>query len=212
MKIKIVCFCVILFLSLITSAQKKQDSSFVKKNPIVFADLTYGYTDGYLKGLSVAGSINYQKTNNLYTFRALATFDFRNASFISIIPVSGVTKSIEEYSLLYGKRFVKDGFSYHFSGGISYNVYLEKERDYFLDEYVTSKNTYVGFPLEIGVNFFKSKKERYRVLYGLIPVGKPTSFGKSLGIKFYANIAKKTYVGIGFSFGLGWHKYYINEK
>ena len=62
------------------------------------------------------------------------------------------------------------------------------------------------------MSFFKSKKERFRIFYGLIPVGEPISFGKSFGFKLSANIAKKSYIGLGLTFALGWHKIYENEK
>jgi hypothetical protein len=62
------------------------------------------------------------------------------------------------------------------------------------------------------MSFFKTKKERFRIFYGLIPVGEPTSFGRAFGFRLYANIAKNSYVGLGLTFGLGWHKIYENEK
>lgn len=105
---------------------------------------------------------------------------------------------------MYGKRYIEDGFSYHFSGGISYNSLRDKDDN-------LNKNTtvnYVGFPLEVGLSWFKSRRQRFRILYGLIPVGKPTGFGRSFGIKMYANFTKRTYFGIGLNFGLGYHKKY----
>ncbi|MDG1398843.1 MAG: hypothetical protein P8P88_10720, partial [Polaribacter sp.] len=193
-------------------AQEKQDTLKVKQNSIFFADFLLGYSNGYVKGLGVSGALQYQNKNSLYSFRALATLDDRDIEYRIIVPISGIRKTLEEYAFLYGKRFIKDDFSYHFSGGISYNVYQEKARTFIFDEALILKESYVGFPLEIGLTWFKNKKERFGVFYGLIPVGKSTGFGRSFGLKLYANIAKKSYVGLGLSFGLGWHKIYDNEK
>lgn len=208
MKKNILLFTLLFSVFLSALAQTQKDSIISKTNPILFVDATFGYTNGSIKGIAVGGSVNYQKKNNLYTFKAFSNFDYRDTNFIEIIPTSGTSRIIEEYSLLYGKRFVEEEFAYHFSGGISYNVYLEKERENIFDHLINVKDSYFGFPLEIGLSWFKSKKERFRVLYGLIPVGKPTGFGRSFGVKLYGNIAKKSYVGIGLSFGIGWHKKY----
>ena len=58
--------------------------------------------------------------------------------------------------------------------------YKDIKQDVVITEY-----NFVGFPLEFGIHWFHSKKERYKVLFGLIPVGKPTSFGRGLGLKLY---------------------------
>lgn len=203
-------FLLLMFTSI--KGQEKQDTLKIKQNPIFFVDFFLGYTNGYIKGLGVGGALQYQNKNNLYSFRALATLDEREVDYRIIVPISGISKTLEEYAFLYGKRFIEDGFSYHFSGGISYNVYQEKDRTFIFDETLILKESYVGFPLEIGLNWFKNKKERFGIFYGLIPVGKPTGFGRSFGLKLYANIAKKSYVGLGLSFGLGWNKIYNNEE
>ena len=183
-------------------AQEKQDSLKVKKNSIIFVEGSVGYTNGYVEGLTVGAHFNYQVKNNLFTFRLSQTINVVKVEFFLIFPISSDINTINEYSLLYGKRYIKGGFSYHFSGGISHNVYKNNRGN------IDVIDRYFGFPLEVGVNWFNSKRERYRILYGLIPVGKPTSFAKSVGVKLYANIAKKSYVGIGMTFGLGWHKKY----
>ncbi|APZ45856.1 hypothetical protein BW723_05905 [Polaribacter reichenbachii] len=198
-------FIVLLMIFSSINSQEKQDSLKVKQNPIVFGDFLLGYTNGSIKGLGVGFDINYQNKNNLYTFRAIHSINIKEVDFFIFIPVSSTYSVINEYSLLYGKRYVNDDFSYHFSGGLSYASHentIENSR--------TSVD-YVGFPMEVGVSWFKSKKKKFRVFYGLIPIGKPTGFGRSIGLKLYANIAKKSYVGLGLSFGLGWHKIY-NEN
>ena len=198
------------FLSFLLSinAQEKQDSLKLKQNPIAFADINLGYAIGSTKGLSAGVSFYYQKEKQLFTFRILETVDIEKVDFLfGIFPTNIDSKTLNEYSLLYGKRFIDTDRSYHFSAGISYNTFKYIKNDIVLNEEV-----FVGFPLEVGMIFFNAKKEKFRVLYGLIPVGKPTSFARSYGFKLYANIAKKSYIGLGISIGLGWHKIYTNEE
>ncbi|WP_439129928.1 hypothetical protein [Polaribacter sp.] len=197
-------FIFFLWISILSiNAQQKVDSLIIKANPIVFVDGNLGYANGYLQGFSAGFSINYQIKRDLFKLRFFTIENIEKIDFFIFFPINIVSTTLDEYSLLYGKRYIEDNFSYHFSGGISYN------KETFNDNgNKTVKDSFVGFPIEIGISWFKSKKERFRIFYGLIPVGKPTSFGKSIGIKLYGNIAKKSYVGIGFSFGLGWHKKY----
>ncbi len=189
-----------------TKAQEKRDSIKVKENPIVFGDLLLGYSNSGKTAVTVGLNLNYQSNNDLYTVRISETTSIDKIDWFFFIPISVVSNTTKEYAALYGKRYIEDGLSYHFSGGISYNINENVNGD------VKTRDIFVGFPLEIGMSFFKSNKERFRVLYGLIPVGKPTSFGRSFGVKLYANIAKRSYVGLGLTFGLGWHKIYENEK
>jgi hypothetical protein len=189
-----------------TIAQQNPDSINVKKNPIVFGDFLVGYSNTGKTSVTVGVNVNYQSKNNLYTFRTSQTTSIDKIDWFLFIPISVVSNTTTEYAALYGKRYIEDGMSYHFSGGISYNINEDVNGD------IKTRETFAGFPLEIGMSFFKTNKERFRVLYGLIPVGKPTSFGRSFGFKLYANIAKRSYVGLGLTFGLGWHKIYENEK
>ena len=55
----------------------------------------------------------------------------------------------------YGRRFVKNDLAYHFAGGISYSNYKDIKQDVVITEY-----NFVGFPLEFGIHWFHSKKER----------------------------------------------------
>jgi hypothetical protein len=180
-------------------SQEKQDSLRLKTNPIFFTGMNLGYVTGGLKGLYVSFDINYQLKNNLVTFKYTTITELKTGVFF-FLPFVEINSATEQYSLLFGKRYVVDGFSYHFSGGISYNSTHDRKID--------KRYNYFGFPIEIGTHWFHSKKKRFRVLYGLIPVGKPTGFGRSFGIKLHANIAKKSYVGLGLNFGLGWYKKY----
>mgnify|MGYP005996356589 CR=1 FL=1 len=62
----------VVFLLIFSSlkAQENLDSLSLKPNPIVFGDFSLGYSNGFVKGFTVGGSINYQKKNDLFTFRA----------------------------------------------------------------------------------------------------------------------------------------------
>ena len=198
----------VIFLVIISSikAQENLDSLNTKPNPIIFGDFSLGYSNGFVKGFTVGGSVNYQKKNNLFTFRTLQVINIKKIDFFLIFPYNIESETMTEYSLLYGKRYIEEGFSYHFSGGISFATY---DKNFENDNLALN---YFGFPVEVGVSWFKNKKRRFRVLYGLIPVGKPTSFGRSIGFKLHANIAKRSYVGLGLTFGLGWHKIYNDEE
>jgi hypothetical protein len=189
-------FIFLMSFSLVIS-QEKQDSLRVKTIPIFFTGMNLGYITGELKGLHVSFDINYQSKNSLFTFKYATIGDIRAGIFF-LTPFRKTNSATEEFSLLYGKRYVVDGFSYHFSGGISYNSTHDRKID--------KRYNYFGFPIEIGAHLFQPKKKRLSILYGLIPFGKPTGFGRSFGIKLHANIAKKCYVGLGLNFGLGWHK------
>ncbi|SDS56152.1 hypothetical protein SAMN05216503_3454 [Polaribacter sp. KT25b] len=200
--------CIAFFLLIISStfAQEKRDFIKVQENPIVFSDFILGYSNSGKSAVTAGFNINYQKNNNLFTFRTLQTISVDKIDWFLFVPISTVSNTTTEFAVLYGKRYIEDGISYHFSGGISYNINEDVNGN------LKTRDNFAGFPLEIGMSFFKSKKERFRVFYGLIPVGKPTSFGRSIGFKLYANIAEKSYVGLGLTFGLGWHKIYKNEK
>jgi hypothetical protein len=189
-----------------TKAQEKQDSLKIIENPIVFGDLLLGYANTGKSAGTLGLHISYQSKNDLFTFRFLRTISVAKIEWFYIFPVSTVSNTNIEYAALYGKRFVEDGLSYHFSGGVSYNINEDVNRD------LKTKDTFVGIPIALGMSFFKAKKRRLRVFYGLIPVGKPTSFGRSIGFKIYGNIAKRSYVGLGLTFGLGWHKIYNNDE
>lgn len=182
------------------NAQEKRDSLKVKKNPILYTSSSLGYVAGSLKGFNASFDLNYQSNKDLFTFKYGIILDIQDIGIVFYLPYLEINTATEQFSLLYGKRYIKGGFSYHFSGGISYNI----TDDLTIDK----KYNYFGFPLEIGVYLFKSKKSRFRILSGLIPVGNPTGLGRSFGFKLHANIAKKSYIGFGLNYGFGWHKKY----
>lgn len=187
-------------------AQEKVEEVSIKTNPVFFGDFSLGYTNGGIQGFSVTGSLNYQKKTNLFTFRTLEVLHIERIDFFILFPTRIDFEQMSEYSLLYGKRMIENGFSYHISGGISFASYTHNYQGEKLSI------DYVGFPIEAGISWFKNKKKRFKALYGLLPVGKPTGFGRSIGFKLHANIAKRSYVGLGLTFGLGWHKIYNDEE
>ena len=203
MKDDILFFIAFLLTFLSCFSQEKIDSISTKRNSIFFGDVIIGYTTGVVKGFSGGVSFNYQRENNLFTVRFLETSRIYEADyFLLFFPYNVYSKSIKEYSFLIGKRFIKSDFAYHFSGGISKVNFKETQ-----DDILVSNVDYLGLPLEIGINWFNPKKERFKI-FGLIPVGESTSFGASSGIKLYATIAKKSSVGLGLTIGLGNYKNY----
>lgn len=187
------------------------NDSIKSGNPILFAEMVIGFSNGSIKGLSGIASINYQYKNNFFTFRGLEIIDDKKVGSFLFIPFLVQEEKINEYALLYGKRFIYGNHSLSYSLGVAYI-----DREYLLDDLSTvsnynnlnyAKESFVGLPFELNVKWFNSKKERYRI-YELIPVGSPVGFANSIGFKFYGAIAKQSYIGIGISFGLGWHKKY----
>ncbi|WP_397444670.1 hypothetical protein [Polaribacter sp. R77954] len=184
-------------------AQQKKDTIVKKINPILFMDLGFGYANGSLKGFTGILSVNYQNKNDVFTLRHIGLAEYDNVDFFLALPFNIEYRRLGEYAVLYGKRYIDEGTSYHFSGGFSYNSYQQIKSSNIL-----ASEAFVGFPLEAGISWFKNNKQRFRLLYSLLPIGKRTGFGRSFGVKLYANLSKRSFVGLGLSFGLGWHKTY----
>jgi len=154
----------------------------------------------------ISGSINYQTQNHLFTSRIVQNRTINAGiagSFPIFIPFAKLKSEANEYSLLYGRRYISDSSSFSFSGGISYSTYKERVES----SNIFAKHRFIGLPVEFNIKWFKSKKSKYRI-YELIPVGKPSAIGNSSGFKFLANISENPYVGIGLTLGLGKHKIY----
>jgi hypothetical protein len=201
---KFLLFFLLIFNLLNAYGQTEKDSIVKKNNPIIYADAFLGLSRSSIEGFGGGLSLSFQNKNDLFTVKFASFIEIREVDLFIIFPVSSSSIVNDEFSLMYGKRYVEDGFAYHFSGGISYNSLRDKDDNLNRDITVN----YIGVPIEVGVSWFKSKKDRFRVFYGLIPVGKPTAFGRSFGVKMYANFTKRTCFGIGLSFGLGYHKKY----
>jgi hypothetical protein len=195
---------VLIILSVIPSlSAKSQDTT--KQNPVVFAELLIGHAYGAGGGFSLGAATNFQTGKNLFTFRYVGTLKLKAGLVLFIIPFFEESRSGEEFALLYGRRFIKEGTSSSFSLGVSYNLRSET----FLNATQPDiKESYVGVPFEANIKFFKAQKKRYRIIYGLIPVGKPTGFGRSIGLKFFGAVSKNSFAGLGLTSGLGFHKKY----
>lgn len=201
---------VLLVLAQPSFSQENVTTDSEKENPILYLDFLVGAGGTKeVSGLTFGLGLNYQKRNDLFTFKmsyvAEANKDAGLASIL-IIPIFVGGDSMNEYALLYGKRFVFDASALSISAGFSSNIIK-----YDITEEgnnIKNRVSYMAFPFEINYHFFKSKKKRFRVLYGLIPVGKPTAFGRSFGLKLYGSFGKFNSFGLGVNIGLGWHKKY----
>lgn len=203
MKIKLVAFTISLLFCAKISAQKI--------NPIIFADIGEGIGNDMTAkgGFQFYTSLNYEKNKNLITARYSQLFEFGfDVVPIGFLAFPVVTSDVtsKEVALLYGRRYTNNGFSYSFSAGISTNIYEETLKDDAGKRYKVTSN-YVGLPLEFSIKWFKREKSPYRI-YGLIPVGKPTALGNSIGFKLIGNISQHSYVGLGLDYGIGYHKEY----
>ena len=199
--------CAVICATLVFSQESDVENQ--KSNPIFYAEAIMGYAGGSAHGPTIGVEFNYQIKKNLlslrYIYQTKYNFDYGVVGFLAF-PIITKDLNLNELSVLYGGRTVNDGHSWSFSGGLSSNFAIYKVRG----DVNNHKNSefFLGFPFEINIKWFKKKKKRFRAYYGLIPVGKPTSFGRSLGFKLYGNIGKVSYVGLGFNYGFGWHKTY----
>ena len=177
----------------------QQSDTIPKSNPIFYFDIHFGIGRAEKIAFSTGASLNYQVSNNLFTARYAAMTRVDN--WFLIFPTAGTTTT--EFGVLYGKRFVDGGESYSFSAGIA----LVKTEKNFNNQ-PNSFSTYIGIPFEFNYMFFKANKEPFRIFYGIIPVGKPITFGQSVGFKLLGNISKNPFFGIGVTTSIGWHKKY----
>lgn len=214
----------LLFPFFISAQQTKTDSVTVEKtNPIIFSEFFMGLGSGNSFGGYLGGNLNYQHKKNLFTLRytGFGAIEYTkvkggNISHLLILPAYINIEQINEYALLYGNRYINNGFSFSWSAGLG--LVHHKERNYIesLNQYSNwESSTNIGIPLELNVKWFKSEKKRFRAYYGIIPIGKKkVAFGRSFGFKFIGNISKNSYFGLGISYGFGTHKDYavISEE
>lgn len=178
---------------------KRKDT--INKSPILYGDISYGISREFNDGLKLmlGASFTYQHKNNIFSLRYVENNEIKT---VFLLFPTVVNKS-KEYAFLYGKRWIEHDMSYNFSAGISTSNYSVYERD----EIISSED-YLGVPFEINIKWFKPEKQRFGLLYGIIPIGNPTAFGRSYGFKIVGNLSKRSYIGIGVVFGLGVHKHY----
>ena len=185
-----------------------QDS--IKTNPVIFMEAYVGGSLMGARGWNIGLSLNYQFKRNLLTVKGTNVMhwaykaDERN-SFI-FFPLPKLKNDYDEIAVLYGLRFIKEGHSLNLSLGLSHNWQTQYVRNVAGKEEL--KSTYVGLPYEFTIKWFNRDKERYRIFYGLIPIGKPTALGRSYGLKLYGNISKNSYAAVGLASSFGYHKRY----
>jgi len=199
----------LLLFSLSLSFSQERDTIPKQSNPILYSELIMGYAVGNGKGFTIGGTANYQIKNDLFTLRYLHQtvigVDTAVLGF-TVLPLLTNELKIHEVSILYGKRYIKNGHSFSFSGGLSTNYDVYEIKNNTIKTKTSSQ--FIGFPFELNIKWFKNEKKRFRAYYGLIPIGKSTSFGRSFGFKLYGNIGRLSYVGLGINYGFGWHKKY----
>lgn len=207
--------CMLMLLCLTTygfAQQEKQLFKLVdsitteKTNPIIFADIYVGYSVGSSNGMTGSASLNYQRKNDLFTFRFSELSRYKT-EFTTVlpIPIFELRESIDEYALLYGKRYVQENKAYSFSVGAAF--VQRKHRVFTADDAFNVQKDAFGVPFEASVKWFKRRRAPYRI-YGLIPVGGPVAFGNSFGFKLLGNVSRTTFVGVGITVGVGFHKHY----
>jgi hypothetical protein len=183
-------------------------------NPIIFGEGYVGLLGSELGGgVSVGGNLNWQfHKRDLLTARA-AYFGGFSQNYVMLspftpFPIIKDRERVREYGVLYGKRYVFKGSSFSFSGGIAYY-----DRDFYkeqLNGYTFEMENYFGFPFEFNYKIFKTKKQRFRAYYGIVPIGKrKVAFGRSIGLKLYGNFSRNTHIGLGLTYGFGTHKEYV---
>ena len=97
-------------------------------------------------------------------------------------------------------------FLYNFSRGIFTNKYIKGFKNEN-NEWFQEKKNFIGFPFEFNVKWFKNNKSKYKI-YEIIPVGKETGLGNSIGFKLLGNISQHSFIGVGIVMGIGYHKEY----
>jgi len=201
------CLILILLLSLVTYSQEKQQHT-----PILFTEFLFGAA-GEINGKGgflLGAELNYQYKKHLFSIRYMEYIQLEtDAVFLSpVTPFPIIKEKInhKDIGLLYGKRWIYNGSSLSISAGVSLNQYTNRVTDENNEQYKI-KTHYMGLPLEINFKWFKSKKRKYKI-YGIIPVGKPTAFGRNFGFKLVGNISNNSFIGLGVVYGFGIHKTY----
>lgn len=214
-------FLFLLFPFLLSAQESATDTiSFEQPNPVIFGEYFSGLGTGTSFGGYFGGSLNHQHQKHLFSLRYtwFGSIEYTKVrggyiSHLLIFPAYVNIEKINDYSVLYGNRYVNGSFSFSWSAGLG--IVQSQERSYIedLNKYGDWKsNTSIGIPLELNVKWFKSEKKRFRAYFGIIPVGKKkVAFGRSFGFKLVGNVSKNSYFGLGISYGFGTHKIYSEE-
>lgn len=182
-------------------------------NPIVFLE-GYGGIGGGEDLITVYGlQANFQFfEKDLVTFRLTHYENLKSDPVLfgfAAFPLFVKKNTLDEFGLLYGKRYIFRNSSFSFSGGGSLNEEVYYSYNQEIKGYEQHKTQKIGFPFEFNIKWFKPRKSRFRAYYGLVPIGKrEVAFGRSFGFKIIGNVSTRTYVGLGISYGFGFHKKY----
>ncbi|KGL62734.1 hypothetical protein [Polaribacter sp. Hel1_85] len=202
MKKKLYTAILIVVTTLCYSQEKKAGNS------IFYADFLIGGSSVSGGSVNAGFSLNYQHNKNLLTFKRSLSKKFEDDGilvfFFLPFTVLDTGVNVAENSFLYGRRHIKNGFSYAFSTGISFIRFNEINNT---DQEIISRDNFIGLPLEVSFHWFDTDKEEMK-LFGLFPIGKKTGFGMSSGFKLYGTISKKSYIGAGLVLGFGYYKNY----
>ncbi len=184
-----------------------------RTNPILYGEIFFGAAGGDGGGLSIGAELNYQFHRSIFSLRVVgnAQLDLTISNPIVPLPMIRQGNTLGESAFLYGWRFIGKSLAINISTGISQNSFDYYEYTQNEDNSYSKKistDTYWGIPWEATFHIFKGHKKRIRLLFGFLPVGKPTALGLSIGLKLYGNISKNSYTGFGLTYGLGYHKHY----
>ncbi|WP_428330399.1 hypothetical protein [Mucilaginibacter sp.] len=182
----------------------------ITTNPIIYAETSIGAGLAGVQGFQFGLGLNYQLNKGLFTLRYIRLQDLS----ITVLPLAPVVflpgirnnGSLDEYALMYGLRLINGGHSFSFSAGISTNNRIINYKDDHNQSHST-ESRYAGIPFEANFLLFKPTRQRIRI-YDIIPVGKPTAFGGSIGLKLAGNVSQRSYLAMGLVFGMGYHKHY----
>lgn len=191
-----------------------QDSNTLSEtsNPIIYISTSLGTSignKGYGGGFLFTTSVNYQMSKNLFLYRFSHNAEFNKNPGIAallIVPIFLGDNIMNEHALMYGRRFVFNNSSV--STSVGFGLSNRNYTEFYDNNSKFITESYVSIPFEINFRLFQSRKKKFRILYGLIPVTRPTGFARSFGLKLYGSLGKFNYFGVGLNFGLGWHKKY----
>jgi hypothetical protein len=196
-------------LGILYSLNGFSQDSLKKTNPIIYFETCFSLPLNEL-GVQLNLDLNYQVKGNLYTLRFVgaAYFDVGTVALspVNYFPTISGKGGLEEYGVLYGRRFIEGGQSFSFSAGLSlndrtgYTAGMNNQQRHY-------ESYYIGIPFEVNWLAFKGRKRKYHI-YSIIPVGKPTAFGNSIGFKISGNASQHGYVALCLIYGIGYHKAY----
>lgn len=155
-------------------------------NTIIYFETFGGFSVITDAGFGGGFEINYQNKKDLFSFRLIEVAGYSKEAETAYLPSYIRTNHNNEYAFLYGKRWLQNNHSYSISSGLSYNHFISN----------TSNSDYIGLPLEANIIWFSSKKKN-TIENAITP---------KFGFKLFGNISKNSFVGVGISLGVGYHK------